>query len=211
MKRSKKAILAAGLLAGAAAMTGCSANPAPVATPTPQTAQQETAAPATAEPAASPSAEQSPEASPGAGSAEETPGPIRLRVDGKEADVGAIEEQDMLLLPLIETAKLLGWDANSEALEEETQVKRTIALEKEGSKITVSWISSDNTARQITWQRDGLLIPVDTVITTLDSVVYVPSAFFEEAMEASVAKTQSGVDVASPKPRDTPLTQEQGE
>ena len=58
MKRSKKAMLAAGLRAGAAAMTGCSSFKTPVATPTPAANEQATVEPATAEP----SAEATPEA-----------------------------------------------------------------------------------------------------------------------------------------------------
>ena len=208
MKRNKKAILAAGLLSGAAALTGCTANTTPVTTPTPQPAQQETVAPPTAEPAAQ--ASTAPDDQMEAGG-EETPGPIRLRVDGQEADISAIEEQDMLLLPLMETAALLEWKASSESLEEEAKTRRTITLEKEESKITVTWISSDNTASQITWQRDGLLIPVDPYITTMDDVVYVPVSFFEEAMDVSVQQGQDAVDLQTKAPADTPQTSEQNE
>ncbi|HIS95087.1 MAG TPA: hypothetical protein IAC19_04885 [Candidatus Ventricola gallistercoris] len=208
MKRNKKAILAAGLLSGAAALTGCTANTTPVTTPTPQPAQQETVAPPTAEPAAQASTAPTDQMEAGG---EETPGPIRLRVDGQEADISAIEEQDMLLLPLMETAALLEWKASSESLEEEAKTKRTITLEKEESKITVTWISSDNTASQITWQRDGLLIPVDPYITTMDDVVYVPVSFFEEAMDVSVQQGQDAVDLQTKAPADTPQTSEQNE
>ena len=208
MKRNKKAILAAGLLSGAAALTGCTANTTPVTTPTPQPAQQETVAPPTAEPAAQ--ASTAPDDQMEAGG-EETPGPIRLRVDGQEADISAIEEQDMLLLPLMETAALLEWKASSESLEEDTKTRRTITLEKEESKITVTWISSDNTASQITWQRDGLLIPVNPYITTMDDVVYVPVSFFEEAMDVSVQQGQDAVDLQTKAPADTPQTSEQNE
>lgn len=208
MKRNKKAILAAGLLSGAAALTGCTANTTPVTTPTPQPAQQETVAPPTAEPAAQ--ASTAPDDQMEAGG-EETPGPIRLRVDGQEADISAIEEQDMLLLPLMETAALLEWKASSESLEEEAKTRRTITLEKEESKITVTWISSDNTASQITWQRDGLLIPVNPYITTMDDVVYVPVSFFEEAMDVSVQQGQDAVDLQTKAPADTPQTSEQNE
>lgn len=204
MKRSKKAILAAGLIAGAAAMTGCTANTTPASTPTPQPAQQATAEPATAEPA--------PEATDGAQpeeGGEETPAPIGLLADGKEVTVGAAKEQGMLLLPLVETAEAMGWDADSQQLEEETQVRRTVTLDKDGSRITVSWTVSDNTARQITWQKDGLLIPVDTRITTIGGVVYVPASFFEAAMDAGVDETRDGVSVTSPEPRETPETEEQ--
>lgn len=202
MKRSKKAILAAGLIAGAAAMTGCTANTTPAATPTPQPAQQATAEPATAEPMPAESAQ------PDEGG-EEAPAPIGLLADGKEVSVGAAKEQGMLLLPLVETAEAMGWDADSQQLEEETQIKRTVTLDKDDSRITVSWTVSDNTTRQITWQKDGLLIPVDTKITTIGDAVYVPASFFEVAMEAGVDETQDGVSVASPKPRETPDTQEQ--
>lgn len=208
MKRNKKAILAAGLLSGAAALTGCTANTTPVTTPTPQPAQQETVVPPTAEPAAQASTAPTDQMEAGG---EETPGPIRLRVDGQEADISAIEEQDMLLLPLMETAALLEWKASSESLEEEAKTRRTITLEKEESKITVTWISSDNTASQITWQRDGLLIPVDPYITTMDDVVYVPVSFFEEAMDVSVQQGQDAVDLQTKAPADTPQTSEQNE
>ena len=208
MKRNKKAILAAGLLSGAAALTGCTANTTPVTTPTPQPTQQETVAPPTAEPTAQ--ASTAPDDQMEAGG-EETPGPIRLRVDGQEADISAIEEQDMLLLPLMETAALLEWKASSESLEEEAKIRRTITLEKEESKITVTWISSDNTASQITWQRDGLLIPVNPYITTMDDVVYVPVSFFEEALDVSVQQGQDAIDLQTKAPADTPQMSEPNE
>lgn len=208
MKRNKKAILAAGLLSGAAALTGCTANTTPVTTPTPQPAQQETVAPPTAEPAAQASTAPDDQMETGG---EETPGPIRLRVDGQEADISAIEEQDMLLLPLMETAALLEWKASSESLEEDTKTRRTITLEKEESKITVTWISSDNTASQITWQRDGLLIPVNPYITTMDDVVYVPVSFFEEALDVSVQQGQDAIDLQTKAPADTPQMSEPNE
>ena len=141
--------------------------------------------------------------------AEETTAPIGLLVDGKEVSVGAALEQGELLLPLSETAEALGWSSDSQQTEEETQVRRVITLEREESRITVSWTVSDNTAKGITWQKDGLLIPVDARITTIDSVVYVPAAFFEEAMEVSVDRTEKGVEVRSPQPKQTPETREQ--
>ena len=205
MRVNKKAMLAAGLIAGAAAMTGCTANTTPVATPTPQAAQQATAAPVTAEPTA---------AATDAGAAtepaaEETTAPIALLVDGKEVSVGAAMEQGKLLLPLLQTAEALGWYADSQQTEGETQTKRVVTLEREDSRITVSWTVSDNTAKSITWQKDGLLIPVDARLTTLGGVVYVPAAFFEEAMDASVSRTQEGVSVRPPQPRQTAPTKEQ--
>ncbi len=205
MKRSKKALLAAGLIAGAAAMTGCTAATTPVATPTPQAAQKETTQPESTQ-----GAETSPEssASPEAGG-EESPVPIRLTAGGQDVAAGAIREQDMLLLPLVETAQALGWKAESESKEEETQTRRSVVLTREDSRITVEWTVSDNTARQITWQRDGLLVPVDAKLTTLEDRVYVPAAFFEEAMEASVSAGEEEVTVATPAPKDTPPTQEQ--
>ena len=205
MRVNPKAMLAAGLIAGAAVMTGCTANTTPVATPTPQAAQQATAAPVTAEPTA---------AATDAGAAtepaaEETTAPIALLVDGKEVSVGAAMEQGELLLPLLQTAEALGWDADSQQTEGETQTKRVVTLERDGSRITVSWTVSDNTAKSITWQKDGLLIPVDARLTTLGGVVYVPAAFFEEAMDASVSRTQEGVSVRPPQPRQTAPTKEQ--
>lgn len=79
-----------------------------------------------------------------------------------------------LFLPLAETGEALGWKAESESMEEESRTRRSISLTKEDSRITVTWLVSDNTASQITWQKDGLLVPVDTALTTLHDVVYVP-------------------------------------
>ncbi len=202
MKRSKKALLAASLIAGSAAMTGCTAQPAPEATTQPT--QQATAEPATAAPTTQPEATAEAEAG------EDAPTPIALLAGGKEVTAGAAKEEDMLLLPLIETAQALGWAADSQQLSEDTQTKRTITLDKDDSRITVTWVSSDNTASQITWQKDGLLIPVDTMITTIGDVVYVPAAFFEEAMGVGVSEGDGQVSVTTPEPKTTPDTQEQG-
>ena len=193
----KKALLAAGLLAGAAALTGCTAGTTPAATATPQTAQQETV---------QPEASASPAETANAGG-EETPGPIALRVDGRALDADALREGDKLLLPLMETAEALGWQARSEDKEEERLTRRSVELEQGDSKITVTWVVSDNTARQITWQKDGLLIPVDTELTTLEDRVYVPAAFFETAMRVTVSEQEGAVSVQTPEPQETPETQ----
>ena len=203
MCNRRKALLAAGLIAGAAALTGCTANTATVNTPTPQAAQQATAQPATAEPSAASTTEATAEPAD-----EETPAPLALLVGGKEVAVNAAKEQGSLLLPLEATAEALGWKADSQQTEEETQVRRVVTLEKDDSRITISWTVSDNTTRSITWQKDGLLIPVDTRFTTMDGVVYVPAAFFEEAMDVTITETKTGVAVAMPKPMETPQTRE---
>ena len=193
MKRRKKAILAAGMLMGAAALTGCAAGtPSTSSTSTPQTAQQQTAE---ATPQTSPSVETTDE---------ETPAPIRLRVEDRDIDIGALEEEGRLFLPLAETGEALGWKAESESMEDESRTRRSISLTKEDSRITVTWLVSDNTASQITWQKDGLLVPVDTALTTLHDVVYVPAAFFEEAAGVSVSRTAEGIDVQPPASKDTP-------
>ena len=193
MKRRKKAILAAGMLMGAAALTGCAAGtPSTSSTSTPQTAQQQTAK---ATPQTSPSVETTDE---------ETPAPIRLRVEGRDIDIGALEEEGRLFLPLEETGEALGWKAESESMENESRTRRSISLTKEDSRITVTWLVSDNTTSQITWQKDGLLVPVDPALTTLHDVVYVPAAFFEEAAGASVSRTAEGIDVQPPASKDTP-------
>ena len=197
MKRNQKVWLAAGLLAGAAALTGCSAMTAPAVTPTPDTAQKQTTQPGTAD------ATVSPDESPDTGG-EETPGPTALRVDDEELDVGAVTEEGQVYLPLMETGKALGWDVTEEKKEEETLTRRSVVMEKDESRITVSWVSSDNTAKQITWQKDGLLIPVDTEITSVEGVVYVPAAFFETAMRAKVESRQDAVIVSTPEPAQTP-------
>lgn len=200
MRACRKAMLAAGLIAGAAAMTGCTATTTPVATPTPKAAQQITAQPATAQP----TADASPEATMEAG--EETPAPLGLTVDGKETDAHAIEEDGKLLLPLEKTAEALGYTVKREETQEENGEKRTVTLDRDDSRITVSWTVSDNTVRNISWQKDGLLIPVDTHITTQDDIVYVPAAFFEEGMDVHVQKTENGVEISLPEPKDTPET-----
>lgn len=193
MKRRKKAILAAGMLMGAAALTGCAAGtPSTSSTSTPQTAQQQTAE---ATPQTSPSVETTDE---------ETPAPIHLRVEGRDMDIGALEEEGRLFLPLAETGEALGWKAESESMEDESRTRRSISLTKEDSRITVTWLVSDNTTSQITWQKDGLLVPVDPALTTLHDVVYVPAAFFEEAAGVSVSRTAEGIDVQPPASKDTP-------
>ena len=200
MKRRKKAILAAGMLMGAAALTGCAAGtPSTSSTSTPQTAQQQTAE---ATPQTSPSVETTDE---------ETPAPIRLRVEDRDIDIGALEEEGRLFLPLAETGEALGWKAESESMEDESRTRRSISLTKEDSRITVTWLVSDNTISQITWQKDGLLVPVDPALTTLHDVVYVPAAFFEEAAGASVSRTAEGIDVQPPTPKDTPPTKAEDE
>ena len=197
-KHGKRALLAAGILAGAAAMTGCTAQTTPAATATPPTNQQETASPT-----------QSAQASPSPEGGEESPVPLGLTADGHGVEADAVEEGDRLLLPLAETAEALGWRAESESLEEETEIRRSVTLTREDSRITVSWVVSDNTARQITWQKDGLLVPVDTYLTTIGEVVYVPAAFFEEAMGVRVTREEESVSLSTPEPKETPDTQEQ--
>lgn len=193
MKRRKKAILAAGMLMGVAALTGCAAGtPSTSSTSTPQTAQQQTAE---ATPQTSPSVETTDE---------ETPAPIHLRVEDRDIDIGALEEEGRLFLPLEETGEALGWKAESESMEDESRTRRSISLTKEDSRITVTWLVSDNTISQITWQKDGLLVPVDPALTTLHDVVYVPAAFFEEAAGVSVSRTAEGIDVQPPASKDTP-------
>lgn len=193
MNRKQKALLAAGLLAGTAALTGCTAMTMPAATPTPSAAQQVTAQPETAE--ATPAPSESPEA--------ETSGPIALLVDGKSINANAMVEEDGIFLPLEATGKALGWDVAYEEAEEDALTRKSVKMEKDGSRITVTWTVSDNTARQITWQKDGLLIPVDTQITTADGVAYVPAAFFETAMRVRVDKDTESIRVSTPSPQET--------
>mgnify|MGYP002562711821 CR=1 FL=1 len=133
----------------------------------------------------------------------------RIQIDGKAIEPAAMEENGRLMLPLVETGEALGWTAKSEALSEETQTRRSVALTKGDSRITVTWLVSDNTASAITWQKDGLLIPVDTRLTTLGDVVYVPAAFFEEAVGARVARKDGAVEVLPPESAATPETQPQ--
>lgn len=197
-KHGKRALLAAGILAGAAAMTGCTAQTTPAATSTPPTNQQETAGPT-----------QSAQASPLPEGGEESPVPLGLTADGQGVEADAVAEGDRLLLPLAETAEALGWKAGSESIEEETQTRRSVTLTRDDSRITVSWVVSDNTARQITWQKDGLLVPVDTYLTTIGDVVYVPAAFFEEAMGVGITREGESVSISTPEPKETPEKEEQ--
>lgn len=187
----QKGLLAMCILMVGAALTGCTSTGQPAATP--QTAEKATVEPIREEHTAEP--EQSEK--------------LTLMVNDEEIGEGALRERNMVLLPLMKTGEALGYEAKEETLEEETQKKRTITLSKTDSRITVSWIVADNTARQITWQKDGLLIPVDTELTTFDGVVYVPAAFFEEAVDAQVTEKQDSVIVRLPEPKDTPEMQEE--
>ena len=191
MLTKRRTLLAVGMLLSAAALTGCTANPAPSATSAPKAMQQQTAEPATAQPTAEATAEAPKEQE------------ISLEVGGSKLDVQAISEGDDLLLPLEQTAEALGWKAHSEESEEESQTKRTVTLEKDDSRVTVSWTVSDNTIKNIAWQKDGLLIPVDARLSTRDDMVYVPSAFFEEAMDVRITKTSTKVMITTPEPMDT--------
>lgn len=200
MKRSKKALLAAGLLAGAAAMTGCASATRPAATPAPAADERATAAPATAAPEAEEPAQEGEEAG---------ESPVPLRVGEQEAEAGALAEDGHLFLPLEETGRLLGWEPKHERTQDGAQERESVALEREGSRITVTWAVSDNTIRQITWQKDGLLVPVDAKLTSVGDTVYAPAAFFEEAMGVRVSRTADGVQVDPPEPTATPETAEQ--
>ena len=104
MKRSNKAMLAAGMLAGVCMLTGCASGGSAQPTPSPDVAQQQSAEP-------SPEASEEP--------AEEAP--LSLTVDGKAIEPAAMEENGRLMLPLVETGEALGWTAKSEALSEEPQ------------------------------------------------------------------------------------------
>ena len=103
-KHGKRALLAAGILAGAAAMTGCTAQTTPAATSTPPTNQQETASPT-----------QSAQASPSPEGGEESPVPLGLTADGQGVEADAVAEGDRLLLPLAETADSLAFSSPSRA------------------------------------------------------------------------------------------------
>ena len=198
--KNRRGLMTAGLLAGLLALSGCSVLEAPAATPTPDAAQKATEQPTTEVPEVP--------------KEEAAPKTLTLMIEGEEIKTPAMEAGDMVLLPLIETAQVLGWAAEEEAREEtndaeETQTKRSVVLSKGDSRISVAWTVSDNTARKITWQKDGLLTPVNTKITTVDGVVYVPAAFFEEATGVKVSRTLEGIDVLLPQDKATPATQEQ--
>jgi len=197
MLAKRRALLAVGMLLSAAALTGCTANTVPPAASTPKAVQQQTAEPATAQPTAEATAETPKEQE------------LSLEVSGSKLDAQAISERGELLLPLEKTGEALGWKAQSEETEEESQIKKTVTLEKDDSRITVSWTVSDNTIKNISWQKDGLLIPVDARLSTRDDVVYVPSAFFEEAMDVRIANDHTNVIITTPKPMDTPQTMEE--
>lgn len=188
MRVYRKAMLAACLMAGAAMMTGCTADIKPAATGTPGAVQKQTA---------------QPEISP-ADIEEEQHQALSLHVNGKKADTDAVKESGKLLLPLEVTGTMLGWKADSRKTDEETKTNCQITLERDKSRITVAYEVSDNTIRKISWQKDGLLIPVDTNIETFSGVVYVPAAFFEEAMNVKISDRENGVEVSSPEPIDTP-------
>jgi len=194
MRANRCTMLAAGIVLCAAVMTGCAAMTTPEATSAPQAVQRQTA---------SPEAEQTPSME------TETSEAVRmlpLFADGKEADADAAYENGKLLLPLEATGRALGWKTNSHITEGETQNRCEITLDKDESRITVTYETSDNTIRRISWQKDGLLIPVDTRIETFEGIVYVPAAFFEEATGVKVSEGENKVELSSPEPIDTPQT-----
>jgi len=201
MHANRKAVLAASLLAGAALLTGCTADTRPAATSTPEAAQQQTAAPEETGKTAEETTEKATEEA-----TEETQRTLTLQVDGQKTEEAAVRESGKLLLPLEETGRALGWKADSRKTQRETQTDCEITLEKDDSRITVSYEVSDNTIRKISWQKDGLLIPVDTDIETFGGVVYVPAAFFEEAMNVRISEGENSVEISSPEPMDTPQT-----
>lgn len=194
MRIWKNVMLAAGLLAGTAMMTGCTANTRLAAISTPEAAQKQTAAPENTQSGVTEPTD------------EEVQKTLSLDVDGAEVEESAVKESGKLLLPLEATGRALGWKTDSRKTEQETQTRCEITLEKEKSRITVSYEVSDNTIRRISWQKDGLLIPVDAQIETLREIVYVPAAFFEEATGVMVSEEENRVEVSSPEPMDTPQT-----
>ena len=80
MKRSNKAMLAAGMLAGVCMLTGCASGGSAQPTPSPDVAQQQSAEP-------SPEASEEP--------AEDAP--LSLTVDGKAVEPVAMEENGRLI------------------------------------------------------------------------------------------------------------------
>ena len=86
MYAKRKALLAAGMIAGMAVLTGCTVNTKPAATPTPKPAQQQTAQPQTAQPSAQAtiSVSEAPDS-------DESPAPIPLTVEGEELCIAAVE------------------------------------------------------------------------------------------------------------------------
>ena len=192
MRTNKKVFIAAGLIMGAAMLTGCTANTKQTTTQTPNALQKQTAQP------------EDTTADMDAG--EEGYKTLSLHADGKTAAEKAVIESEKLLLPLEATGSALGWKTDSKKTETETQTDCEITLEKDESRITVTYEVSDNTIRRISWQKDGLLIPVDTNIETFNGTVYVPAAFFEEAMGVKISQGENTVEVFSPEPMDTPQT-----
>ena len=199
MRVSKKAMLAAGLIVGAAALTGCTANTTPAATPTPKAAQQETAMPVTAQPTASATPEATMEPVPKMEI-------LSLTVDGKALEANAIKEEDKVLLPIKEMGEALGYETASEKTEGESGDKHSITLDRGDSRITVSFTDSDNTLKNISWQKDGLLIPVDPYLKAEGDMVYAPAAFYEEAMGVNVMQEGNAVMVMLIEPSATPET-----
>jgi len=191
MHMNRKIMFAVWLLAGTAALTGCAVGTNLAEKAIPQAAQRQTAQPETSAPAPQEQAEAE---------------MLTLSVDGKEAGEKALKENDALLLPLEATGEALGFHVKQEKTEDETKTRHEIVLEKDESRITVSYEVSDNTIRRISWQKDGLLIPVDTRIVKRDETVYVPAAFFEEAVKAKISEGENKVEVSSSLPMATAKT-----
>lgn len=192
MKQSAKAAIAAGMLAAALMLTGCAAGNAG----TKQTPQ--------AEQTAQTESTQTPEA-------EGEPGEMPVSIGGKELDAKALREDKGLLLPLGETARALGFDVQEKTEETDDKERRSVELTRGEDKITVLWSVSDNTARDISWQKNGLLIPVDARLTTKGETVYVPAAFFEKAANVMVTEADGKVRIEKKESTVTPPTDTQEE
>lgn len=195
MKQSTKLAMAVGVLASALMLTGCAAGNAG-AKQTPQAA-------ATTEAAQTESAE--------VPDAEGKPGEMSVSVSEKELETKALREDKGLLLPLGETARALGYDVQEKTEETDDKERRSVEMTQGEDKITVLWSVSDNTARDISWQKNGLLIPVDARLTTKGETVYVPAAFFEKAADVVVTEADGSVKIEKKGSTATPPTDTQEE
>lgn len=201
MRQIKRALLLAAYVGIIGCLSGCAADGAE-ATPQPAVSAQATAS-ATADETQravvlSPSAEATPAA---------TQAPranLNITVDGKTLKNKAMTEDDETFLPLTETAEALGYKAAVSELEEDTQRRRvhTFSIGADKSReVAVSYLLKDNTATDISFARDKMIVPVDRVLQFEGDVVYAPEDFFEEAMEADIETDEEGkkVTVRSPQ------------
>lgn len=178
------------LAALALGLSGCAAG-MPEASPSPSGTGTEQVATATPSEAAS-AAPAGPSATPRAN--------LAVTVDGKRLMGQGLRAEDETFLPLVETARALGYAADVAETQSDGRKRCVHTFSMEGdaaTEVTVSYLVQDNTVTDIQFARGKLIVPVDRVLQVEGDTVYAPEDFFEEAMEAEIDDEDGRVTVLS--------------